>query len=145
MQELKPEMDRINEKYKGKPDEKTRAMQELWRKHNYNPMSGCMLAFFQLPIFIGLYRALMINVELRQAPLLSEGIQWCSNLAAPDMLCPLEKLALHAQFSHGLSRLRLVGAISEYSAAVHRGPVHLAAADVYAAGHRRSNQKCSRR
>ncbi len=86
MQELKPEMDRINEKFKGKPEEKTRAMQELWRKHNYNPMSGCLLAFLQLPIFIGLYRALMINVELRQAPLLGESIHWCSNLAAPDML-----------------------------------------------------------
>ena len=86
MQELKPEMDRINEKYKGKPEDKTRAMQELWRKHNYNPMSGCLLAFLQLPIFIGLYRSLMINVELRQAPLISESIHWCSNLAAPDML-----------------------------------------------------------
>jgi YidC/Oxa1 family membrane protein insertase len=86
MQELKPEMDRINEKYKGKPEEKTRAMQELWRKHNYNPMSGCLLAFLQLPIFFGLWRALMINVELRGAPLFGEAIRWCSNLAAPDML-----------------------------------------------------------
>ncbi|MCC7086593.1 MAG: YidC/Oxa1 family insertase periplasmic-domain containing protein [Pirellulales bacterium] len=86
MQELKPEMDKINEKYKGKAEEKTRAMQELWRKHNYNPMSGCMMAFVQLPIFLGLYRALMVDVELRQAPLLGEAIHWCSNLAAPDML-----------------------------------------------------------
>jgi len=86
MQELKPEMDRINEKYKGKPEDKTRAMQELWRKHNYNPMSGCLLAFLQLPIFFGLWRALMINVELRGAPLFGEAIHWCSNLAAPDML-----------------------------------------------------------
>ena len=85
MQELKPEMDRINEKYKGKPEDKTRAMQELWRKHNYNPMSGCLLAFLQLPIFFGLWRALMINVELRGAPLFGEAIHWCSNLAAPDM------------------------------------------------------------
>ncbi len=86
MQELKPEMDRINEKYKGKAEEKTRAMQELWRKHNYNPMSGCLPLFLQLPIFMGLYRALMVDVELRQAPLLGSGIRWCSNLAAPDML-----------------------------------------------------------
>jgi YidC/Oxa1 family membrane protein insertase len=86
MQELKPEMDKINEKYKGKPEEKTRAMQELWRKHNYNPMSGCMMAFVQLPIFLGLYRALMVDVELRQAPLISEAVRWCSNLAAPDRL-----------------------------------------------------------
>ncbi len=86
MQQLKPEMDRINEKYKGKAEEKTRAMQELWRKHNYNPMSGCLPLFLQLPVFMGLYRALMIDVELRQAPLLGSGIRWCSNLAAPDML-----------------------------------------------------------
>jgi YidC/Oxa1 family membrane protein insertase len=86
MQELKPEMDKINEKYKGKPEEKTRAMQELWRKHNYNPMSGCLMAFVQLPIFLGLYRALMVDVELRQAPLISESFSWCNNLAAPDRL-----------------------------------------------------------
>ena len=61
-------------------------MQELYRKHDFNPMSGCMLAVVQLPIFMGLYRSLMINVELRQAPLISEAIRWCSNLAAPDML-----------------------------------------------------------
>ncbi|HZZ29617.1 MAG TPA: membrane protein insertase YidC [Pirellulales bacterium] len=86
MQALKPELDRINQKYKGKAEEKTRAMQELYRKHNFNPMAGCMLAFLQLPIFIGLYRSLMINIDLRQAPLLGESIRWCSNLAAPDML-----------------------------------------------------------
>jgi YidC/Oxa1 family membrane protein insertase len=86
MQELKPEMDKINEKYKGKAEEKSRAMQELWKKHNYNPLSGCLLVFLQLPIFMGLYRALMIDVELWQAPLISESFRWCSNLAAPDML-----------------------------------------------------------
>jgi YidC/Oxa1 family membrane protein insertase len=86
MQELKPEMDRINEKYKGKPEEKTRAMQELWRKHNHNPMAGCLPALLQIPVFLGLYRALWIDVELRQASLFGDAIHWCSNLAAPDML-----------------------------------------------------------
>jgi YidC/Oxa1 family membrane protein insertase len=86
MQELQPEMKKINEKHKGNNEARARAMQELWRKHNYNPMGGCLLAFVQLPIFIGLYRALMIDVELRGAPLFSEAIRWCSNLGAPDML-----------------------------------------------------------
>ena len=86
MQELKPEMDRINEKYKGKAEEKTRAMQELWRKHNHNPMAGCLPALLQIPVFLGLYRALWIDVSLRQAPLFGDAIHWCSNLAAPDML-----------------------------------------------------------
>jgi YidC/Oxa1 family membrane protein insertase len=98
MQILKPELDRINEKYKGKAEEKTRAMQELYRKNNFNPMAGCMLAFLQLPIFIGLYRSLMINIDLRQAPLLSESIHWCSNLAAPDMLWYWKDVAIIPNF-----------------------------------------------
>jgi YidC/Oxa1 family membrane protein insertase len=86
MSELQPEMKKINEKYKTNAEQRTRAMQELWKKHNYNPMGGCLLVFVQLPIFMGLYRSLMVNVELRQASLLGHGIRWCSNLSAPDML-----------------------------------------------------------
>jgi YidC/Oxa1 family membrane protein insertase len=86
MQELRPEMDKIKEKYKGDTQKQSQAMQELYRKHKINPMAGCLPMFIQLPILLGLYRALMVDVELRQAPLLGEGIRWCSNLAAPDML-----------------------------------------------------------
>ena len=86
MQELQPEMKAINEKYKDDQVKKTQATQELWRKHNYNPMGGCLLVFIQIPIFMGLYRSLATDVELRQAPLFSSAIRWCSNLAAPDML-----------------------------------------------------------
>jgi YidC/Oxa1 family membrane protein insertase len=39
----------------------------------------------QLPVFIGLYRGLAVDVELRGSPLISENVRWCSNLAAPDM------------------------------------------------------------
>ncbi len=85
MQELQPEMKRIAEKYKKELDKRSKAMQDLYRKHNYSPLAGCLPMFIQLPIFIGLYRALMVDIELRQAPLIP-GIHWCSNLAAPDML-----------------------------------------------------------
>ena len=85
MQELQPEIKRIQEKYKKDLEARSKAQQELFRKHNYNPMGGCLVMFLQLPIFIGLYRSLMVDVELRQAPLFSEAIRWCSNLAAPDM------------------------------------------------------------
>ncbi len=61
-------------------------MQELWRKHNHNPMAGCLPALLQIPVFLGLYRALWIDISLRQAPLFGDAIHWCSNLAAPDML-----------------------------------------------------------
>jgi YidC/Oxa1 family membrane protein insertase len=85
MQLLQPEIKKIAEKYKANPEQRMKAQQELFRKHNYNPLSGCLPLFLQMPIFIGLYRSLMVNVELRQAPLVP-GMEWCSNLAAPDML-----------------------------------------------------------
>jgi len=86
MQELQPEIKKIHEKYKNNAEAKVRAQQELFKKHNYHPLSGCLPVFLQFPVFIGLYRGLMVDVELRQAPLLTESIRWCSNLAAPDML-----------------------------------------------------------
>jgi YidC/Oxa1 family membrane protein insertase len=92
MQELQPEMKAINEKYQDDPTKKTQATQDLWKKHNYNPMGGCLLVFIQVPIFMGLYRSLATDVELRQAPLFSSAIRWCSNLAAPDMLWDWSKL-----------------------------------------------------
>lgn len=85
MQELAPEMKRIAEKYKDDMQKRAAAQKELFAKHNYNPFGGCLLMFLQLPIFIGLYRALSVDIELRQAPLIP-GLHWCSNLAGPDML-----------------------------------------------------------
>ncbi|MFV1965164.1 MAG: YidC/Oxa1 family insertase periplasmic-domain containing protein [Pirellulaceae bacterium] len=85
MQELAPEMRAIAEKYKNEMDKRAKAQQDLFRKHNYNPLGGCWLMFFQLPIFIGLYRSLAVDIELRDAALVP-GIEWCSNLAGPDKL-----------------------------------------------------------
>ncbi|HEX7450470.1 MAG TPA: membrane protein insertase YidC [Pirellulales bacterium] len=86
MQELQPEMKKIAEKYKNAPEQRLKAQQELYRKHNFHPLSGCLPALIQLPIFLGLYRSLSVDIELRQAPLISESVRWCSNLGAPDML-----------------------------------------------------------
>ena len=86
MQQLQPEIKKIMEKYKDDMEGRSKAQQELFKKHDYHPLGGCWVIFIQMPIFIGLYRSLMVDVELRQAPLLWEGVRWCSNLAAPDML-----------------------------------------------------------
>jgi YidC/Oxa1 family membrane protein insertase len=85
MQELAPEMKKIAEKYKNNMEARGKAQQELFKKHNYNPFSGCWMMFLQLPVFIGLYRCLAVDIRLRQAPLIP-GIEWASNLAGPDKL-----------------------------------------------------------
>ncbi len=84
MQELAPEIKKIKEKYKNDLEKQGQAQRELWKQHNFNPLSGCWLMFLQLPIFIGLYRCLSVDINLRQAPLIP-GLQWSSNLAGPDM------------------------------------------------------------
>ena len=83
---LMPEIQKIKEKHKGNLEAQSKAQQELWKKHNFNPLSGCLGIFIQIPIFIGLYKSLSIDVELYGAPLISKAFSWCHDLSAPDML-----------------------------------------------------------
>ena len=85
MQALQPQMKEIADKYKDDMEKRAQAQRELFRRHKYNPFGGCLLMFFQLPIFIGLYRGLSVDIALRDQPLI-RGMNWCSNLAAPDQL-----------------------------------------------------------
>jgi YidC/Oxa1 family membrane protein insertase len=60
------------------------AQQMLMKKAGINQLAGCLPAMIQLPIVIGLYRCVSVDVALRQQPLIP-GLEWCSNLAGPDM------------------------------------------------------------
>jgi YidC/Oxa1 family membrane protein insertase len=54
MQKLKPEMDKLREKYK---DDKARLNQEtmaLYRQHKVNPLGGCLPMLLQMPIWFAL-------------------------------------------------------------------------------------------
>ncbi|MFG0266479.1 MAG: YidC/Oxa1 family insertase periplasmic-domain containing protein, partial [Rhodopirellula sp. JB055] len=82
MQELAPELKKIAEKHKDDMEARVRAQRELQQRVGFNPMAGCAPMFLQLPIFIGLYRTLSVDIELRQAAFAS-WTTWASNLAAP--------------------------------------------------------------
>ena len=85
MQELAPELKKISEKYKDDMEARLKAQREFQKRVGFNPLAGCLPALLQLPIFIGLYRCLSVDLELRQEAL-SSRLQWASNLAGPDML-----------------------------------------------------------
>ncbi len=85
MQYLQPEMKKIAEKYKDDFQKRGEAQNALLKKYNCHPLGGCMLMFVQLPIFIGLYRGLSVDIGLRDKSLIP-GLNWCSNLAGPDQL-----------------------------------------------------------
>lgn len=92
MQALAPELKKLTEKYKNDMEKRSKAQQELFQKHGVNMYSGCVLVFFQLPVFAGLYRLLAVDINLRQAPLIP-GFEWCSNLAGPDKFWKWDHIA----------------------------------------------------
>jgi YidC/Oxa1 family membrane protein insertase len=82
MQKLQPQMAKIREQLKDKPDEMNKEIMELYRRHKVNPLGGCLPMVLQIPVFVGLYNALMNAVELRHAPF----ALWIRDLSAPDRL-----------------------------------------------------------
>jgi YidC/Oxa1 family membrane protein insertase len=80
MAKLKPEMDKLKEKY---GDDKQRFQQEmmaLYKSHKINPLGGCLPLLIQMPIYIAWYQALMVSVDLYNAPLFG----WIHDLTKPD-------------------------------------------------------------
>ncbi|MDE5976985.1 MAG: YidC/Oxa1 family membrane protein insertase [Turicibacter sp.] len=72
MQEIQPEMQRIQKKYENKKDQASQVkmqqeMMELYKKYNYNPMMGCFLPFLQLPIFMAFYQAISRHELIKDA------------------------------------------------------------------------------
>lgn len=86
MQQIQPELQAIAEKHKDDLQARSAAQSAVFKKHNYHPASGCLPLFIQIPIFIGLYKALSIDAGLYGTPMISSAIRWCSDLSAPDML-----------------------------------------------------------
>jgi YidC/Oxa1 family membrane protein insertase len=82
MQKLQPQMLKLREKHKDDQATLQKEMMELYRRHRVNPLSGCLPMLLQLPIFVGLYNALVHAIELRHAPFML----WINDLSAPDWL-----------------------------------------------------------
>ncbi len=82
MSALKPEIERIQEKYKGDQQKVSLETMALYKKHGVNPAAGCLPLLIQMPVFFALYGVLRNAIELRQAPFLF----WINDLSAPDTL-----------------------------------------------------------
>lgn len=58
MAALKPRLDELQKKYKDDPTRLQQAQMDLYKEYGINPMSGCLFAVIQIPVFIGLYQTL---------------------------------------------------------------------------------------
>jgi len=85
MAKLKPEMDKLKEKYPDDPQKMNTEMMGMYRKYGINPLGGCLPMLAQFPIFIGFFSMLQHAVEMRGAPFL----YWVQDLSQPDTVTHL--------------------------------------------------------
>ena len=55
MQELRPEMEKIRNKYKDNRQKQQEEQMKLFQERKVNPLGGCIPILFQMPIFIGIF------------------------------------------------------------------------------------------
>ncbi len=86
MRLLKPEVDKLNEKYP-KPEDalkKQQAMMALYKSAGVNPMGGCIPLLIQLPILYAMFRFFPASIELR-----GEHFLWADDLSSYDSILTL--------------------------------------------------------
>ena len=81
MAALQPEIAALKEKYKDDQAKFAEKQMELWKKNGVNPMSGCLPAFVQMPVFMGFFTMIRSAIELRGASFL-----WAADLSKPDTI-----------------------------------------------------------
>ncbi len=81
MKVLKPEITELNEKYKDNAMKKQQETMKLYNKAGVSPMSGCIPALLQLPIFYALFMFFPTSFGLRQKSFL-----WAEDLSSYDTI-----------------------------------------------------------
>ncbi len=87
MQALKPQVDAINEKYRGlkmtdpRKGQQQQEVMDLYKKYGVNPMGGCFPMLIQIPFFYAFYKVFTVSVEMRGASWL-----WVTDLSQPEHL-----------------------------------------------------------
>ncbi|MBR9854230.1 MAG: membrane protein insertase YidC [Algicola sp.] len=84
MKVLKPEITEINEKYKDNAMKKQQETMKVYNKAGVSPMSGCVPALLQLPIFYALFMFFPTSFALRQKSFL-----WAEDLSSYDTIFEL--------------------------------------------------------
>ncbi len=84
MKILKPEINELNEKYKDNAMKKQQETMKLYSKAGASPMSGCLPALLQIPVFYALFRFFPSAIQLRQ-----KGFLWADDLSSYDTVAQL--------------------------------------------------------
>ena len=80
MQAMQPAIKEIQLKYQSNPEVMNQKIAEFYQVNEINPLAGCFPSLVQIPVFIGLYRAVL---ELAQQNQLDERFLFLPNLEGP--------------------------------------------------------------
>ena len=94
MQELQPQMKKIQEKYKDKPQEMQMKIANLYKDAGVNPLAGCLPLLIQMPILMGMYYALY-NFDYGEV---APTFLWLPSLSEPDPIYVLPVLSALTTF-----------------------------------------------
>ncbi len=83
MQEMQPQINEIQTKYKDKPEKMNQEMAKLYQETGYNPISGCLPLLIQFPIIIAMYNLFNNYFEFRGAMFIPG---WISDLSKGDLV-----------------------------------------------------------
>ena len=90
MRTLQPKMKELQEKHADDRQALSQAMMALYKEEGVNPLGGCFPMLLQFPVFISLYRVMLVTLEARHAPFPG----WISDLSAKDPTGLLELFGL---------------------------------------------------
>ena len=97
MQELAPKIKELQKKHGKDRQRLSQETMSLYSAHRVNPMSGCLPMILQIPIFLGLYNAI-IGLSQSEEGVWDGGFLWLNSLADSDPIKLLPFLAAGFQF-----------------------------------------------
>ncbi|MBU6476007.1 MAG: membrane protein insertase YidC [Alphaproteobacteria bacterium] len=80
MKKIAPQLKELQAQYKDNREKLQMEIFELYKRENVNPFGGCWPMLVQVPIFIALYKSILLSVEMRHAPFWG----WIHDLSAAD-------------------------------------------------------------
>jgi YidC/Oxa1 family membrane protein insertase len=83
MKRVQPRLEEAKKRFADDPKKLREAQARIMQEEGaFPPLGGCLPIFLQMPVFFGLFSALRVSFDLRQAPFFG----WIDDLSRPDQL-----------------------------------------------------------
>ena len=102
MKKVQPEIEKLRDRAGDDKMKLQQGMMELYKREKINPVAGCLPMLIQIPVFFGIYKVLLVTIEMRHAPFFG----WIQDLSVQD---PTSVFNLFGIFSYDPTVVPLIG------------------------------------